>query len=311
MRKTALILVIIIVTAVLFPLTASAYPLDEILDYTITVDVRKDGTLDMKYHIQWKVLDSTTEGPLEWVRIGIPNKHVDEIKALSDNIKEIKYSDDNGDYIRIDFKEKYAANAVLDIDFSIHQSYMYTIDSGTSSVKYNFTPGWFEQIQVDSIRILWNNENVDSSDCESIEGDYLVWSGSLKADERKTVNVSYKTSVLNVNTGMQYYESDTKLKEDIKDTIIAIVITFLVIGILAFRIVKMSQSHYMGGFGRRRFGRSCFFSPHGGFGGGHCVCVSSCACACACAGGGRAGCSAKNFYGASVDTEKLKKAVNG
>jgi len=38
-----------------------------------------------------------------------------------------------------------------------------------------------------------------------------------------------------------------------------------------------------------------------GFGGGsHCACASSCACACACAcaGGGRAGCSAKNLYGA-------------
>lgn len=47
-------------------------------------------------------------------------------------------------------------------------------------------------------------------------------------------------------------------------------------------------------------------SRGGGFGGGgfsggsHCACASSCACACACAcaGGGRAGCSAKNLYGA-------------
>lgn len=44
-----------------------------------------------------------------------------------------------------------------------------------------------------------------------------------------------------------------------------------------------------GGFGGSGFG-----------GGGHCACASSCACACACAcaGGGRAGCSAKNLYGA-------------
>ena len=31
-----------------------------------------------------------------------------------------------------------------------------------------------------------------------------------------------------------------------------------------------------------------------------CACVSSCACACACAGGGRAGCSTKNFYKITV-----------
>lgn len=47
----------------------------------------------------------------------------------------------------------------------------------------------------------------------------------------------------------------------------------------------------------------------GGFGGGgsHCACASSCACACACAcaGGGRAGCSAKNLYGAVKLSEEL------
>ncbi len=49
----------------------------------------------------------------------------------------------------------------------------------------------------------------------------------------------------------------------------------------------------------------------GGFGGGsHCACASSCACACACAcaGGGRAGCSAKNLYGAvQLDKELTKE----
>ena len=49
----------------------------------------------------------------------------------------------------------------------------------------------------------------------------------------------------------------------------------------------------------------------GGFGGGgHCACASSCACACACAcaGGGRAGCSAKNLYGAvKLDRELSEK----
>ncbi len=51
----------------------------------------------------------------------------------------------------------------------------------------------------------------------------------------------------------------------------------------------------------------------GGFGGGsHCACASSCACACACAcaGGGRAGCSAKNLYGAvQLDKELTKKLM--
>lgn len=51
----------------------------------------------------------------------------------------------------------------------------------------------------------------------------------------------------------------------------------------------------------------------GGFGGGsHCACASSCACACACAcaGGGRAGCSAKNLYGAVKLDETLSEKLD-
>ena len=50
----------------------------------------------------------------------------------------------------------------------------------------------------------------------------------------------------------------------------------------------------------------------GGFGGGgHCACASSCACACACAcaGGGRAGCSAKNLYGAVHLDQELTREM--
>ena len=44
-----------------------------------------------------------------------------------------------------------------------------------------------------------------------------------------------------------------------------------------------------GGVGRRGGGDNNHFSCA-------CACASSCACACACAGGGRAGCSVKDFY---------------
>lgn len=72
---------------------------------------------------------------------------------------------------------------------------------------------------------------------------------------------------------------------------------------------KPPVNHSSGGFGGGSRGGGF---GGGGFGGGsHCACASSCACACACAcaGGGRAGCSAKNLYGAvrlgAAVTEKL------
>ena len=36
----------------------------------------EDGSLDITYDIEWKVLDSTTEGPLTWVQIGTPNSNL-------------------------------------------------------------------------------------------------------------------------------------------------------------------------------------------------------------------------------------------
>lgn len=74
------------------------------------------------------------------------------------------------------------------------------------------------------------------------------------------------------------------------------------------------RSSSSSGFGSGGFGGS---SRGGGFGGGgfsggsRCACASSCACACACAcaGGGRAGCSAKNLYGAVQLNEALTKEL--
>ena len=69
-----------------------------------------------------------------------------------------------------------------------------------------------------------------------------------------------------------------------------------------------NDNHRGGGFGGGSRGGGF---GGGGFGGGsHCACASSCACACACAcaGGGRAGCSAKNLYGAiHLDPDSTEK----
>ena len=55
-----------------------ATDLDEIVNYEVVVEPRmNDGSLDITYQITWKVLDSTTEGPLEWVQIGTPNSNFD------------------------------------------------------------------------------------------------------------------------------------------------------------------------------------------------------------------------------------------
>ena len=120
-----------VVIAMLFlvlPVRALAVekPLDEIQDYTIQIDMRNDGTMDIKYHIEWKVLDDETDGPLSWVKIGIPNKNVDEMTALTENIDDIEYnkqSDQVYAYVYLD--RDYYAGEIITFEFSIHQSNMY------------------------------------------------------------------------------------------------------------------------------------------------------------------------------------------
>ena len=71
-------------------------PLDYIETYQITVDPNIDGTLNMQYKIVWNVLNDQKEGPLEWVKIGVVNSFVKDLKPLTSNIKKLEYSSDDG-----------------------------------------------------------------------------------------------------------------------------------------------------------------------------------------------------------------------
>ena len=114
MRKRALLLLmsLVLIVSVILSAKSVSYaggPTDEILNYTITVDVNEDATLDMNYHIDWKVLQSGGSlGPVSWVEIGIPNGHCSDLTAQTDNIKKIALSKKSGEVlVRIDFDKSY------------------------------------------------------------------------------------------------------------------------------------------------------------------------------------------------------------
>ena len=298
---TAIMLLLI---ALVFPIKSFAVenPLDEIQEYTIQVDMRNDGTMDIKYHLDWKVLDDTSDGPLSWVKIGIPNKNVDEIEAHTDNIKKIEYNKQDGrTYVYIYFDRDYHKNEVISFDFSIHQSNMYVIDKEEHMLRYSFTPGWFDEIEVKNITVKWNKSNVLKSTAlgEDMNG-YLVWTGSLSFGEKLNTSVYYNLDAFEATEEGQVQEDEG----DGSGWIIFIVI-LVVILVIAFIIAIVSDDDY---------------DSHSGFGGGSrtyiygggrssCACVSSCACACACAGGGRAGCSKKDFYHTNVQSDTLIKVL--
>ena len=168
--------------------------LDEILDYSIFADVNEDASVDLTYNISWKVLDSTSEGPLEWVQIGIPNNHYNEVVGLSDNISSISTKSSGGTYAVIYFDRKYYEGEVVDFSFRVNQGYMYQVYPEEGVAEYKFTPGWFDSAPVDNLEIYWNSDRAIKIEPASLnEGDYYHWQASLNPGEKFSVEITYPT----------------------------------------------------------------------------------------------------------------------
>ena len=196
MRARIASVLLAVVLALALPLSsawAAKGDLDEIVNYQVKVDVNEDATLHMVYHIEWKVLDSKSEGPLSWVLIGIPNKHYVSVKGLSKTIKSIKYDKSQGDCVRIDLDKKYYAGEVVSFDFELVQDYMYQVDrDNKGETVYEFTPGWFDEAAVDNLEIRWNADKVERiAPAAQQDKGYYTWRTALKKKGRYTVTVGY------------------------------------------------------------------------------------------------------------------------
>lgn len=230
--------------------TIYAAPTDEITDYTITVEVNDDATLDIYYHIDWLVLDSDKLGPLEWVNIGIPNSHTISYEPLSDTISSMRTTSSGGYYMRVDLDRNYYEGETASFDFMIVQDYMYQVNKLEDGLTvYSFTPGWFDDIDVDRLTIKWKMDNAVSwsPDCD-IEDGYLVWRASLDSGDRYTVTTTYTNDTYGFNLNME--DSDSfSFGEDVIIPIIGIVmiLLFMAAPFAAIFAVVASVSAYRNG----------------------------------------------------------------
>ncbi len=185
----------LIAAALLFsPAVNASGDLDEILNYEVTVDVNEDATLRIRYHIDWKVLDSTSDGPLSWVKVGIPNDHYTALNALSSTIQNISYTGSGGSYARIDLDRNYYKDEVASFDFEVITDYMYEMNLRTEGeTEYQFTPGWFSDLNVDKLTLRWNSDKLKSwSPACVTEDGYNVWvKENLGHGEQFTVQTVY------------------------------------------------------------------------------------------------------------------------
>lgn len=305
----------------LFTLTScDEKPIDKIESYKIIVSLNDDGSLNMSYHIDWRIVEDAGEA-LTWVEIGIPNKHIKNIK-YSGNVKDAYYSDNEGDFMYCELDRKYYEGDLVNISFSFTEIYMYTFDE--EYIYYEFVPGWFDEIMVDNITILWNQTDVISANTQNKENGHYKWSYSLAYGESIKVNVKYNISACPNLVKEGPKEDNTATYIII--AIIAIAIVIFIISIIAYSISRHSSYYTYRGFSGSRYYRSNRLWYHryyhgynrkgktikdprivnskGGssFGGGR---SCACACACACAGGGRAGCARKDFYNPNLSIKKL------
>ena len=335
--------------AALCPAAFAAADLDRIEQYFVTVQLQPDGSAVIAYDIHWLVLDSTSAGPLEWVKIGVPNENIDQLTAQSDTIRRISAYHEGGSYVRLDLDKRYYAGETVRLQFSLHATHLYELGQD-GGVNYQFTPGWFDEAETGRLTLAWQDggqgayqvENPSAS-LEAVPQGVIVRCEGMGRGETLTLTADYAdqsgfaAAPLDPQMTREYAAGGSggqNQSERIQEFVILLLFTLVLVWILTR---SFSGRIWLGGFGGwfgphhhggprpPRGGAGGFGGGAGGFGGGSsrgagagrrsssgcacaCACVS-CACACACAGGGRAGCSAKEFKGA-LDVDALQKALS-
>ncbi len=182
MKKRFALLLALLLTVLLIPARpAAAKATDEILNYTITVDVQDDATLIMQYHIDWKVLDDSI-GKVSWLEIGIPNSHYISCDPVSSNIDRIEMKITSYESLAVVyFTKEYKEDEIISFDFLLVQDFMYEMNVlKEGETVYYFTPGWFPGVAIDELVIDWNADKaIANSHGATPENGRLIWKGSL------------------------------------------------------------------------------------------------------------------------------------
>ena len=329
MKKLLTLLAALAVTLALAVTAWADYDYIDRYDITVTPDT-DDGSLSITVSMDWTPLEELPYG--QELKIGIPNGSLREETALTDNIERLAF--DNS-YMYVYLDRAYNADETFTFAFSWVQEFMYTLDG--DAVSYDYTPGWFDEAQIGVMTLTWN-------DPAGVEGDYSATANPLGTEEQHdgviltaygvdygktmTINVRYDSwpTVLDQaysadNVPVDYVDYDDWYDEDEDTSMAALFLTLIITIFIVWAVVWILRQlgtktrprpPRSGGGGFGGGSRGGGFSGGGfGGGGGHCACASSCACACACAcaGGGRAGCSAKNLYGAVKLNQEVTKQL--
>ena len=252
-RLFALVLCLTVVFAFAAVTSYAAQPLDEILNYQITADLNEDGTVNLKYHIDWKVLDSDSYGPLTDVKVGIPNSRWVDYYGLSDTVDSIYYETDYGqDIMHIYLDRSYYKDEVVSFEFEVVQDYLYEMNAYEEGYTlYYFVPGWFDEITVDNLDVYWNMDKASSWTSGGFnENGYIHWNTSLQPGDRFELKISYPNDAFMFDETKSYNNPDdwnggnSSSSDGFAEFFIGLIAFFLVFGLPIYIIGKAVKSTY-------------------------------------------------------------------
>ena len=277
-----------------------------ILNYTVRLTPRSDGTVTMEYGQKWRV----TGGHIPWITVGTPNSNFAIVGAGGAVARIASASQGGWSGVRLDLDRDYQPGQTFEVRFSIVQKGLFYASKG--NYELGFTPGWYDRAVTDTLRIgvkfFASLQTVTANPRpSSVSDDEMIWEKhGLAPGERLTIHASFPVGLFPQGI------DEKNLKRGSSDNLsgaqgvfvfmfVAVIVVIMILALFASRRRYSGGNIFYGGMPGGRMGRGSSGSGRstgggGGFGGASiscaCACVS-CACACACAGGGGAGCSRK------------------
>ena len=191
------ILVVLELSAVAAMILFKPTPKDMIRQYDVTVEPCSDGTLNIHYDITWTALDE--EEPLTWVEVGMPNPQYTLVESSVPN--NSSNTDEDGDRCThcFYFDDAYSSGETVQFSFTINARDMLALSN--EGYFYEFVPGWFNEIAVESYTFKWKlSDHVLSHNAPAIEAGYAVWKGSLSYGGYVPMQIRYDDSAFDSGT---------------------------------------------------------------------------------------------------------------
>lgn len=297
---------------------SSPYGYDKIKEYSIHINPNSDATLDMEVYIKWDVLKNNDDGSgVTDAYIGCANSYVYNLQICEDsNIRSINYEYKNGSTICCKLNSVFYKGSSFILHYKYTQSRIFYYNKSVDRIEYNYIPGWFNYIDIENMNIYWKTSpEYYYASTDTIDGEYLFWHKDYSTSgSRSSYQIAYEKGAFpNVNLKEGYKETKDPNR---------FIPLFVFVGTIALLVlvcvINACSKKYDYYSARGFYPDDDFYHHRVRFHGvsikgtaintpnptkpvssgshGHSGHSCACACACACAGGGRAGCSRKDFY---------------